>query len=69
MADFADAIPVLIQAGADLEVTDLSGHTPLYGAVVNGKLASVEALLSAGANLTGETAVFRYLNSGRCTQA
>jgi len=41
----------LIQAGADLEVTDGHGRTPLICAARTGRLRILEAIIAAGANI------------------
>ncbi len=46
-------IPVLIDAGADIEAIDARGFTPIYRATENGDLVTVRALLDAGANPQG----------------
>lgn len=44
-------IPLLLVAGADIEVPDDLGNTPLAGATSNGHEEIVKLLLEAGANL------------------
>jgi uncharacterized protein len=48
--DHDDVVAVLVDAGADVNVTQRHGWTPLHGAAQNGSLASVERLLAAGAD-------------------
>ena len=45
-----DVVAVLIDAGADVNATQRHGWTPLHGAAQNGSVASVERLLTAGAD-------------------
>ena len=45
-----DLIPVLIEQGADVNAFEGRGFTPLILAAYNGQIASVQALLKAGAD-------------------
>lgn len=56
----AEAITLLLDAGANLETTDQEGNTPLHHAVMLGSVRGAEALLSHGAkvnvkNRSGQT--------------
>lgn len=44
------AVPMLLEAGADLEARDSFGDTPLHTAAMKGYVDMVRALLDAGAN-------------------
>jgi ankyrin repeat protein len=46
----------LIAAGADLDVADASGRTPLLIAVANDRLAVARRLIEAGADINGQAA-------------
>jgi len=46
-----DCMQALIDAGADLEIKESSGNTPLYTAAELNKVECIKALLNAGANL------------------
>lgn len=48
-ADRADLIPWLLSLGLDLESTTRHGHAPLHIAAALGSVATIEALLAAGA--------------------
>ena len=51
---------------AKLEAKNIKGQTPLHLAVIGGDLATVEALLEAGANARARTAKYpRYESGGR----
>jgi ankyrin repeat protein len=51
-----DMIPVLLEAGADIEAVDAKGHTALVLATYHGFEAAAALLLNAGANPNGTTA-------------
>lgn len=56
MLPVAEAISTLLEAGANPNIVDEQGHTPLMYAARNGDYDSVKALLDAGANpALGET--------------
>ncbi|RSL59840.1 hypothetical protein CEP53_005635 [Fusarium sp. AF-6] len=46
-----DTLPVLINAGADLNLIDYEGHTPLHLAIQNGRWGAATRLVQAGADL------------------
>src|ERR671915_575158 len=46
----SDAVRILLEAGANPNVRQSGGWTPLHAAAMNGDLASVELLLAAGAD-------------------
>ena len=48
---FADVVELLIDAGADIEVTDDKGRSPLHTACLNGNIAVVKMLVKAGAEV------------------
>ena len=48
---YDDTCSALIDAGADVNVTDLMGHAPLFYAVVRGNVECVQVLIAAKANL------------------
>lgn len=51
-----DMIPILLEAGADIEATDTKGHTPLVLASYHGFETTSALLLSHGASPNGITA-------------
>ena len=51
--DFPDVVKVLIDAGADIEVKDDNGCSPLLLASKDGSLATVRMLVKAGADVSG----------------
>jgi ankyrin repeat protein len=58
-----DCIPVLVQAGADLNAVDPDGISPLLSAIINGHYDAAEVLLEKGSNPniadgTGRTPLF-----------
>jgi uncharacterized protein len=60
---------VLIDAGADLNLTDEEGNTALIWATIYGDIASIQLLLSRGAyidtqNREGQTALFKAVLNG-----
>jgi ankyrin repeat protein len=46
----ADLVAILLEAGANPNVRQSAGWTPLHAAAMNGDLASVDLLLAAGAD-------------------
>ena len=46
-----DLLDLLIELGADVEATDLSGRTPLAAAMLRGDLKAMQRLRAAGASL------------------
>lgn len=52
----AHLVPILTDAGADVQAVDTRGTTPLYAAAARGDLATVRALLDAGAHPDGPDA-------------
>jgi uncharacterized protein len=48
----ADVVRILLEAGANPNVRQSAGWTPLHAAAANGDLTSVDLLLDAGADLT-----------------
>jgi ankyrin repeat protein len=59
----ADCIPVLVEAGADVNAVDLDGISPLLSAMINGHYDAAEVLLEKGANpniadATGRTPLY-----------
>ncbi|RSL68350.1 hypothetical protein CEP54_002787 [Fusarium duplospermum] len=46
-----ETLPVLINAGADLNLVDEEGHTPLHLAIQNGRWGAATRLVQAGADL------------------
>ncbi|KAM6525460.1 hypothetical protein FALCPG4_011002 [Fusarium falciforme] len=46
-----ETLPVLINAGADLNLVDYEGHTPLHLAIQNGRWGAATRLVQAGADL------------------
>ncbi len=51
----AEAVKTLVNAGANLEAVNASGHTPLHEAVAEGETESVRILVRAGADITART--------------
>ena len=48
---YDDILTVLIKAGADINIPNLMGHTPLIYAVMRGNMECVKCLIAAKANL------------------
>jgi ankyrin repeat protein len=48
----SDVVRILLEAGANPDVRQSAGWTPLHAAAMNGDLASIELLLGAGADPT-----------------
>ncbi|CBJ48785.1 inversin protein alternative isoform [Ectocarpus siliculosus] len=49
--DNAAAIPVVIEAGANVESADLHDETPLFSAATHGSCAAMRAILQLGADI------------------
>jgi ankyrin repeat protein len=47
-------VRILLEAGANPDVRQSAGWTPLHAAAMNGDLASLELLLAAGADAAAE---------------
>ena len=65
-----DAVELLLRAGANADVADDTGATPLYLACLNRQRALVERLLQAGANanaalVSGETVLMTCARPAR----
>ena len=54
---YPDAVKLLLEKGADPNITLESGMAPLHYACLRGHTAIVEILLDAGADMDGETAI------------
>lgn len=52
----ADFIGVLVELGADVDLTDLQGNSPLHYASAWGHLDTVQILLEAGCSMSGKNA-------------
>lgn len=52
LANKPDAIRFLLRRGASIDLTNLTGFTPLHHAAEAGSLEAAEALLAAGADVT-----------------
>ena len=48
----SDVVRILLEAGANPNVRQSAGWTPLHAAAMNGDLTSVELLLASGADAT-----------------
>ncbi len=54
-ADNQEIATLLLERGAEVDVRDLSDHTPLHNASWNGYLDMIKLLLGAGANIHATT--------------
>ena len=68
--NYRELLVLLIQAGANLEHTDMMGETALFMAVRRGKLPMVKQLVAAGANINhqnkkGDNILFLAIKWGR----
>lgn len=48
---YLDIVKLLISLGADIDVMDKFSQTPLHGALENGDIRVVNALIEAGASI------------------
>ena len=48
---YDDTCSVLAEAGADVDIPDLTGHSPLFYAAMRGNVECVKVLIAANANL------------------
>jgi ankyrin repeat protein len=46
-----EAVKLLIEYGANFEIQDLDGATPLWKAATSGRISVIKALIDAGANI------------------
>ena len=53
---YADVVQVLIDAGADIEIRNDDGRSPLHVASISGELTTVKMLVEAGADVRATTA-------------
>lgn len=63
----ADAIPILVNAEAEVDAKNNEDKTPLQLAIENNHHNAVQALINAGANVAGELEEIRiFLNKKKC---
>jgi len=55
--DYIDVIPCLLQAGADLALLTIDGHSPITSAAINGQLRTAKLLQQEISSIDAKTAV------------